>query len=157
MRSLYEVAAAKSLVDEMTKHKIQLLALQEIRWKDSNTTRIGNYNFYHSDGQKHMLGVGFAIHKDLCDKVMDFRSVSDRICAIRIKTKFFNLDLINAHAETEEKDNFTKDAFYNTLKRTYDSLPSNDIKMILGDLNAKIGREDISTDHKQGKPTLTLK
>lgn len=55
--------------------------------------------------------------------------------------KFFNLSLINVHSPTEDKGKNDKDTFYHALESIYDSTPSNDIKIILGDLNAKIGRE----------------
>ncbi|XP_051864245.1 craniofacial development protein 2-like [Drosophila albomicans] len=51
--------------------------------------------------------------------------------------------LIWAHAPTEEKDDATKDAFYEELDRAYGRCPSHDIKILLGDFNAKVGREDI--------------
>ncbi|XP_024884391.1 uncharacterized protein LOC112462706 [Temnothorax curvispinosus] len=147
VRTLYETAAAKSLVEEITKCGIQILAIQETRWKGNSTMRIGDYDFFHSGGQKHFLGVGFVVHKDLRDNIMEFRPVSDRVCTIRIKTKFFNLSLINVHAETKEKEDSTKDSFYivfyilySILEQVYDTTPSNDIKMMLGDLNPKIGR-----------------
>ncbi|XP_071652690.1 craniofacial development protein 2-like [Temnothorax longispinosus] len=143
VRTLYETAAAKSLVEEITKCGIQILAIQETRWKGNSTMRIRDYDFVHSGDQKHFLGVGFVVHKDLRDNIMEFRPISDRVCTIRIKTKFFNLSLINVHAETEEKRDSTKDSFYSILERVYDTTPSNDIKMMLGDLNAKIGRETI--------------
>lgn len=36
--------------------------------------------------------------------------------------------------------------FYSGLELTFDTIPSNDIKMIIGDLNAKIGKELIYRD-----------
>jgi hypothetical protein len=29
------------------------------------------------------------------------------------------------------------------METVYDSIPNNDIKMVIGDLNAKLGREDV--------------
>lgn len=142
VRSLYETAAARSLVEKLAKHRIQILALQETRWKENNIIKIGNYHFFCSGGQRHML-VGFAIHKELLGNILEFRPVHDRICVIRVKSRFFNLSLISAHAETEEKKGLIEHAFYNMLEQTYDSMPFNDIKIVLGDLNAKIGREII--------------
>lgn len=65
------------------------------------------------------------------------------MCAIRIKTMFFNMWVINIHAPTEDKDEETKKEFYLKLERLYDSLPTNDIKMVIGDMNAKIAKENI--------------
>ncbi|XP_060665754.1 uncharacterized protein LOC132798055 [Drosophila nasuta] len=43
----------------------------------------------------------------------------------------------------EEKDDAAKDAFYARLEDTYDRCPNHDVKIILGDFNAKVGRERI--------------
>jgi hypothetical protein len=64
------------------------------------------------------------------------------MCA-RIKTKFQNVSFINVHAPTEEKKEMEKEAFYQKVEEVYDSCPSSDIKRVLGDWNAKVGREEI--------------
>lgn len=117
VRSLYETAAAKSLADVLSRCKIQILALQETRWKGNSTLRVGDYTFFNSDDQKHFLGIGFAVHKSLLNSVKDFQPISDRTCSLRIMTKFFNLTLINVHAEAEEKEDLVKDEFYNRLEQ----------------------------------------
>jgi hypothetical protein len=50
---------------------------------------------------------------------------------------------MNVYTPTEESDDVDKDRFYQSMKRAYDSIPNNDIKMVIGDLNAKLGREDV--------------
>jgi exonuclease III len=42
-----------------------------------------------------------------------------------------------------DKNEEEKDAFYDDLDKTYEECPGRDVKIIIGDLNAKIGREDI--------------
>ena len=51
----------------------------------------------------------------------------------------FNMTLINAHAPTEE--DHVKEKFYDTLEKIYDLAPKHDIKIVLDDFNAKIGKE----------------
>jgi len=36
-----------------------------------------------------------------------------------------------------------KEGYYQNVEQVYDSCPSNDIKIVLGDLNAKVGKEEI--------------
>jgi len=43
----------------------------------------------------------------------------------------------------QKKRKSEKEAFYQKVEETYDSCPSSDIKIVLGDWNAKAGREDI--------------
>lgn len=50
---------------------------------------------------------------------------------------------IGAHAPTEEKNEQTKYIFYERSEETCDRCPSHDLKFVLGDFYAKIGKENI--------------
>ena len=65
------------------------------------------------------------------------------LTTIRIKANFYGISLICAHAPTEDKDEQNKYMFYERLEREYDRCPDHDIKIVLGDFNAKIGKERI--------------
>ena len=60
-----------------------------------------------------------------------------------IKWKFNNLSIICAHAPTEEKSEEEKEKIYEGLQITHNKIPKHDIAIITGDLNAKIGKEDV--------------
>jgi hypothetical protein len=45
---------------------------------------------------------------------------------------------MNVHAAADEKDDVDKDWFYQISERTYDAIPNNDVKMVMGNLNAKL-------------------
>jgi endonuclease/exonuclease/phosphatase family metal-dependent hydrolase len=47
------------------------------------------------------------------------------------------------HAPTEDKEDVIKDSFYEELEQVFDQFPRYHIKILLGDFNAKVGREDI--------------
>jgi hypothetical protein len=47
------------------------------------------------------------------------------------------------HAPTEDKDDDIKDSFYDELEQIFDQFPRYHMKILLGDFNAKVGREDI--------------
>ena len=63
-------------------------------------------------------------------------------CWIRVRGKFRNYSIINAHAPTEDKDDEEKDKFYLELETVYNQCPRHDIKMVLGDFNTKVGKEE---------------
>ena len=52
------------------------------------------------------------------------------------------------HAPSEEKSEESKDSFYEELEQIFDHFPKYDVKILLGDFNAKVGRENIF------KPTI---
>jgi hypothetical protein len=86
------------------------------------------------------LGTGFMVRKEVEKNIMSFTPISERICTLRLKGKFHNVTLPNVHALTEEKTEEEKNKFYDDLQKTFDSVLKH-IIMILGDLNAKIGKE----------------
>jgi hypothetical protein len=65
---------------------------------------------------------------------------SVRLCFSR---QIFNYSLINIHAPTNDSEEEAKDQFYEQLKRAYAVCPSHDGKLVMGDANAKVGRETL--------------
>ena len=63
------------------------------------------------------------------------------------------MTIISIHAPTEEQDENDKEEFYSTLEGVCNTLPQYDHWMIMGDFNAKIGKEDYQ---KQVAGTHTL-
>jgi hypothetical protein len=47
------------------------------------------------------------------------------------------------HAPIENKDDVIKDSIYEELEQVFDQFPRYHMKNLLGDFNAKLGREDI--------------
>jgi hypothetical protein len=63
------------------------------------------------------------------------------MCVLRVIGKLKNCKIICAHAPIEEKSETEKDQFYERLGKMYRQCPSYDTKIILGDMNAKVGKE----------------
>lgn len=87
--------------------------------------------------------MAFIVKKAMKASILGFEPVNNRISSLRIRTQFFNIAIINIYAPTEEIDEETKEIFYQELEQAYNRLFSNDIKIIVGDANAKIGKEEI--------------
>jgi exonuclease III len=47
------------------------------------------------------------------------------------------------YAPSEEKSNDSKDSFYEELEQVFYHFPKYDMKILLGDFNAELEREDI--------------
>jgi len=65
--------------------------------------------------------------------------VSDRLSYIVLRGRWLHIIVVNVHAPSEE----LKDSFYEELEEVFDHFPKYHMKILLGDFNAKIGREDI--------------
>lgn len=129
--------------DTVKSYKIQLLALQEVRWPNKEGLTKGNITLFYSgtDNGARENGVGIIIHDYLLQHVKVFEPVNDRIYYITLKGKYFDITVISCYGPTEEKEDEKKDKFYEELEEVYDRIPRDNIKIFLCDCNAKIGRE----------------
>ena len=73
---------------------------------------------------------------------MDFQPISERICPVRLRGKYQKIAVINIHGATEEKEIEIKEQFYSELERIYERMAKCDLKIIIGDANVKLGREE---------------
>jgi hypothetical protein len=64
------------------------------------------------DEGKHGDGVAFIVDSSIKSSILDFKAISERICILHLKTRFFNTSLINTHEPMEEKEDEIKDKFY---------------------------------------------
>lgn len=143
VRTLFKPGALEELKEVAKTYKIDLIALQEIRWPNSGFLEQRNYSLYHSAATNGMLGTGFLISNRLRNNIIDFKPISDRMSMIRLKGQFYNITIINVHAPSEDKDDNTKNTFYNKLDKAVGKVPKFDMRLIIGDFNGKIGKEII--------------
>ncbi|XP_046389318.1 craniofacial development protein 2-like [Ischnura elegans] len=124
---------------------MDVVALQETRWPLAGTISTKKYIIYYSGRKdnRYYGGVGFAVNKRIAESVIHFEAKDDRMCSIRLRGKFKNISLVSFYAPTEDAEDEEKDSFYELLEEQVDKLPSYDMKIVLGDANAKVGREDI--------------
>jgi hypothetical protein len=62
---------------------------------------------------------------------------------IILRSRWFHIIVLNVHAPTEGKIDDVKDSFCEELECIFDQFPKYHMKILLGDFNAKVGREDI--------------
>lgn len=106
-----------SMVREIKRYKVKLVAFQEITWNDTrsintNDTTIlcGKYN------NQRQFGTGFAIHKSLVSAIKEFIDINSRISVLIIRALWCDVSLISVHAFTEDKSQKKKEIFHEDLK-----------------------------------------
>jgi hypothetical protein len=142
VRSQYQPGGLRITINELRKYKIALAAIPETRWNKffPQAFTSNSYNIYTSIlANNHEFGTAFLVDSKFNHMVKDFTLINERLCIIRIKGRFFNYSLMNIHAPTNGSEEEAKDHFYD--QRAYTACPRHDVKLEIGDANAKICRE----------------
>jgi exonuclease III len=78
VRSHYTSDSLKMIARELGKYKLDLVAVQEVRWEKASTDQAKDYTFFYGEGNEdHQLGAGFLVHKRIILAVRRVESVSD--------------------------------------------------------------------------------
>jgi hypothetical protein len=89
------------------------------------------------------MGTGFLVTNKIKHLIIDFKPITSRIFTLSMRGKFLNYSVVNGLAPTEIPD-VEKDGVFVALERGYDISPRNDVKIVLGDFNAQVGKEAVS-------------
>ncbi|KAF0714277.1 ribosome biogenesis protein TSR3 isoform X1, partial [Aphis craccivora] len=143
IRTLYQPGAALTLVKEFNKYRLEILAIQEIRWSGQGSTEIDNsIIFFGQCDNCRQGGTGFIVKKNIAPAIKDFKVVNSRLTILIVEGKFFNVVFVNAHAPSEDKSDEEKEEFYSLLESKLEGIPRHCIIILLGDFSAKIGKEE---------------
>jgi hypothetical protein len=69
--------------------------------------------------------------------------ISDRTLYVTLTGWWCNIIAPNVHTPCEDKSDDIKDCFYEQPGCVFDHFPRYDMKNLVGDFSAKVGREDI--------------
>jgi hypothetical protein len=86
---------------------------------------------------------GFFVYKRIISAVKRVQFVNNDMSYIILRGHWFHIIVLNVHTPTEDKTDDMKDSFYEELESIFDKFPKYHMKIMLGDLNAKICREGI--------------
>jgi hypothetical protein len=112
----------------------------------AGTVRAGDSNFFYGNGNEdHQLGTGFfvRVHHRIVSAGKRVEVVNDRMSYIVLRGRWCNIIVLNMHAPSEENSDDLKNSFHEELEQVFYHFPKYHMKILLGDFNAKAGKENI--------------
>ena len=130
--------------NELLRLDVDIVALQETRLAEAASLREKDFTFFwhgKSMDERREYGVGFAVRNSLLKMIDPPSNGSERILTIKLNTTTCLVTLISVYAPTLLASSDTKDEFYENLCATLLNVPSKDQVILLGDFNARVGRD----------------
>jgi len=143
VRTLWRDGRLKQLCDNAERYHLDIVGVQEARYCGKDKTREGQWEFIYSgreDG-RHEEGVGLLMSRRAAGALRATDCVSERIMRARFSAGVTNLTVIVAYAPTEVSSTKEKDDFYIQLDNILGQVPRHDLCLLLGDFNARVGRD----------------
>ena len=142
----------RELADMMERRNVDILCLQETKWKGSKARNIGGgcKIFYNeADGRKN--GIGIVLREELAESVLEVKRVSDRLMAMKLEINGSILNIVSAYAPQVNYSMEEKNDFWEDLDGLIEGI-SKEERIVLGaDLNGHVGEGNIEDEEIMGR------
>ena len=139
VRSLFVAGRLEEVKEEMNRLGIDILGVCETHWIGNGKFNSDNMMILYSGGEQHARGVGFIMSKQLSKSLIGCWTISDRVMIIKLKGKPFDIYIIQVYAPTSLSSDEEIETFYSQLNLAMSICKNHNIKIVMGDLNAKVG------------------
>ncbi|XP_068203634.1 craniofacial development protein 2-like [Palaemon carinicauda] len=132
----------KEVADMIERREIQILCVQETRWKRNKAKEIGGgYKlFYGGCSERGRSGAGIILTGNLMSCVFEVERINDRMMRMKLEWDGEILNVISVYAPQTGSTEEEKDDFWRQLNQEIINIPNEELLMVGGDLNGHVGR-----------------
>ena len=145
----------ESFCSILSQAEVSLCCISEHRWRGEGIVQLEDHTIVYSGvpltAAKAEQGVGIVLDKEMCKawraagEFCDFQG--SRLMRIQLLLNKHKVNVISVYAPTYNSDVRIKDQFYRDLRAMLQTIPSSEEVFILGDFNARVGRNPLDDKH----------
>ncbi|KAK3572065.1 hypothetical protein QTP86_022295 [Hemibagrus guttatus] len=142
----------RELADVMERRKVDILCVQETRWKGSKARSIGaGFKLFYYGVDSKRNGVGVVLKEEFVRNVLEVKRVSDRVMSLKLEIEGVMLNVVSGYAPQVGCELEEKERFWSELDEVMESIPTSERVVIGVDFNGHVGEGNTADEEVMGK------
>ena len=153
VRTMMQEGKMEELENIFEAYKLDILAITETRWNGMDKVITPNGNTLVMSGREDDLrreGVALMMNKKAASAMTEWKPAGSRLMTARFKSRQSNLSIVVGYSPINDASDDAKDAFYEQVQDLLSDIPDRDMKMLVGDFNAKVGNSNLGHEQVMG-------
>ncbi|KAK3505668.1 hypothetical protein QTP70_020821 [Hemibagrus guttatus] len=136
----------------MERRKVDILCVQETRWKGSKARSIGaGFKLFYYGVDSKRNGVGVVLKEEFVRNVLEVKRVSDRVMSLKLEIEGVMLNVVSGYAPQVGCELEEKERFWSELHEVMESIPTGERVVIGADFNGHVGEGNTGDEEVMGK------
>ncbi|KAK3517688.1 hypothetical protein QTP70_015678, partial [Hemibagrus guttatus] len=136
----------------MERRKVDILCVQETRWKGSKARSIGaGFKLFYYGVDSKRNGVGVVLKEEFVGNVLEVKRVSDRVMSLKLEIEGVMLNVVSGYAPQVGCELEEKERFWSELDEVMESIPTGERVVIGADFNGHVGEGNTGDEEVMGK------
>ncbi|KAK3559241.1 hypothetical protein QTP86_008352 [Hemibagrus guttatus] len=142
----------RELADMMERRKVDILCVQETRWKGSKACSIGaGFKLFYYGVDSKRNGVGVVLKEEFVRNVLEVKRVSDRLMSLKLEIEGVMLNVVSGYAPQVGCELEEKERFWSELDEVMESIPTGERVVIGADFNGHVGEGNTGDEEVMDK------